>query len=71
MNPGPAEPEADMLPSEPARQALQKIVEYLILKPNAHGTFLNLHIRINLKINTSAANRTIRLKFCILYIFKT
>ena len=49
-NPGPAEPEADMLPSELARRAQF----FFTSKPNAHGTFfLNLHIKINLKINVS------------------
>ena len=35
-----------------------------------HGTFWKLHIKINLKINISETNRSIKLEFCMLSIFK-
>ena len=40
------------------------------LKPNAHGSFWNLHIEINKKINISETNRPIELEFYTLFIFK-
>ena len=48
---------------------LQKIYECFISKPNALGTFLNLHISINLK-DISETNIPIELKFCMFSIFE-
>ena len=47
----------------------RKIIECFTSKPNTHGTFWNLDIKINQKINISEVNRSIELKFCILSIF--
>ena len=48
---------------------LRKKVECFTLKPHAHGTFLNVQIKINLNINSLENNRSIETKFCILSIF--
>ena len=50
---------------------IQKNVERYTSKLNAHGTFWNLHIKINLKINISETSGLINFKFCILSIFKS
>ena len=49
---------------------LQKNFEYFTSTPNAHGTFRNLHIKINLKINISETTGPIKLEFCMLSIFE-
>ena len=49
---------------------LHKNVECFTSEPNAHGIFWNLHIKSNLKINTSETNESIELKFFILSIFR-
>ena len=49
---------------------LQKFFEYFTSKSNAHGTFCNSHIKINLNINISEANGSIELKFCMTSIYK-
>ena len=47
---------------------LRIIFECFTSKPNVYGTFWNVHIKINFKINVSETNRSIELKFCILSI---
>ena len=44
---------------------LQKNIECFTSNPNAHGTFCNLHIKTDLKINISVNNRPIKFKFCL------
>ena len=46
---------------------IEKNLEFFTLKPNAHGTFRNLHIKINIKFNISDTNGTIKLEFCMLF----
>ena len=41
---------------------LQKNFECSASKPNAHGTFWNLHIKINFKMNISETNRSTDVK---------
>ena len=49
---------------------VQKIFECFTSKPNAHGTFRNLNIEINYKINISETSGPIELKSYILSILK-
>ena len=41
--------------------------EYFTSKSNVHGTFWNLHIKINLKICILGTNGPIEFKFCMLF----
>ena len=48
-----------------------KFFECFTSKPNEHGTFWNLHIKINLKIHISETNTSVDLKFCIFLFSKS
>ena len=50
------------------RFSLQKF-ECFTSKPSAHRTFLNMHIKFNLKVNISETNRSIELKCCIISFY--
>ena len=53
------------------QKLIQKNFDRFTSIPNSHGTFWDIHININFKVNISEINRPIKLEFCMLSILKS